>query len=64
MKIENIASKITLISIAYDLYDDSLNIDDWKAKIEQIIKYKNALDNMTRAFSIYPNIKFISQKMQ
>ena len=53
MKIENIASKITLISIAYD---DSLNIDDWKAKIEQIIKYKNALDNMTRAFSIYPNI--------
>ncbi len=56
MKIENIASKITLISIAYDLYDGSLNIDDWKAKIEQIIKYKNALDNMTRAFSIYPNI--------
>lgn len=34
MKIENIASKITLILIAYDLYDDSLNIDDWKAKIE------------------------------
>lgn len=34
MKIENIASKITLISIVYDLYDDSLNIDDWKAKIE------------------------------
>jgi len=30
MKIENIASKITLISIAYDLYGDSLNIDDWK----------------------------------
>ena len=34
MKIESIASKITLISIAYDLYDDSLNIDDWKAKIQ------------------------------
>ena len=34
MKIENIASKITLISIADDLYDDSVNIDDWKAKIE------------------------------
>ena len=34
MKIENIDSKITLMSIAYDLYDDSLNIDDWKAKIE------------------------------
>ena len=56
MKIENIASKITLISIAYDLHGDSLKIDNWKPKIEQIIKYKNDLDNMTRAYSIYPNI--------
>jgi hypothetical protein len=30
----DIASKITLILIAYDLYGDSLKIDDWKPKIE------------------------------
>ena len=40
MKIENIASKITLISIAYDLYDDSLNIDDWWLESKDWMDYK------------------------